>query len=419
MDLQTRTSGVGARRNRPKRKCKSIRFNFRGPCQERDDSVEPAVWCRVRHSDSAAKTEAEVGAAASGGHKGSGKSRKTSTTVSRTREICGYVTDAIVDALTQGSPPWRIPWTPGAGAAQLPLRVCGTPYRGINVVMLWRKAISMGYSAPFWMTYRQAAARGGQVRRGERGTTVIKVGTVVRESEIPGEEPKRYGYLRSYRVFNLDQIDGLGDQFRASADRPQASGAGIDPALMAWFRRLHVGLETSGAPRAFYDVARDVIHMPPEDCFKDGATYAGVLLHETIHATGAPHRLDRRLSEAFSDTRYAHEELVAELGSAMTGALLGIEPRFDENAAYLKEWIKILKSDHRAILNAASAAQAACDWLMTQAGDLSGNPAATNRPGDSESPVFAYGLWALSPKGAANMRHALAWTPLIAARRDP
>ena len=391
MTMKIRKSGIGVRLNQPTHKFRSIRFNFRGPCQERDDAVEPAVWRHVRHSKSAARAEIEEGAADSSGRRESGKSRKTSGAGSRTREICGYVTDAIVDALTQGSPPWRTPWKPGGGAALLPLRVCGTPYRGINVVMLWRKAIAMGYSAPFWMTYRQAAARGGQVRKGERGTTVIKVGTVVRESEIPDEEPTRYGYLRSYRVFNLDQIDGLDDQFRVAADRPKISGAGIDPALMAWFQRLDVGLEASGAPRAFYDVARDVIHMPPEDCFKDGATYAGVLLHETIHATGAPHRLDRRLSEAFTDTRYAHEELVAELGSAMAGALLGIEPRFDDNAAYLKEWIKILKSDHRAILKAASAAQAACDWLMTQAGDLAGNPVVTAHSGESESAVIAHG----------------------------
>ena len=75
----------------------------------------------------------------------------------------------------------------------------------------------------------------------------------------------------------------------------------------------------------------------------------------------------------------------------MAGALLGIEPRFDENAAYLKEWIKILKSDQRAILKAASAAQAACDWLITQAGDLAGNPVVANQPGDSESTAIADG----------------------------
>ena len=391
MTTKSRTSGDGAPLNPPTKKCCSIRFNFLGPWQKCDDADEPAALRHVRDAGSATAAEVAEGAVALRGRKGSGRSRTPSGTASRTSEICGYVTDAIVDALTQGSPPWRTPWKSGGGAALLPLRACGTPYRGINVVMLWRKAISMGYSAPFWMTYRQAAARGGQVRKGERGTTVIKVGTVVRESDNPDEEPTRYGYLRSYRVFNLDQIDGLDDQFRAAADRPRISGAGIDPDLMAWFRRLGVGIETSGAPRAFYDVARDVIHMPPEDCFKDGATYAGVLLHETIHATGAPNRLDRRLSEAFSDTRYAHEELIAELGSAMAGALLGIEPRFEENAAYLKEWVKILKSDHRAILKAASAAQAACDWLIAQAGDLAGNHVAANQSGDSESTVIAHG----------------------------
>ena len=390
MTMKTRPSGMGVRLNQPTNKRCSVRFHFQGPCQGGDEAIEPEVWWHAKDTDRATQVEIAAGAAASSGRKGSGTSRKLTGKVSRTREICGYVTDAIVDALTRGSPPWRTPWKTGGSAALLPLRACGTPYRGINVVMLWRKAIAKGYSAPFWMTYRQAAARGGQVRKGERGTTVIKVGTVVRESEIPGEEPTRYGYLRSYRVFNLDQIDGLDDQFRAAADRLKISGAGIDPALMAWFRRLDVGLETSGAPRAFYDVARDVIHMPPEDCFRDGATYAGVLLHETIHATGAPHRLDRRLSEAFSDTRYAYEELVAELGAAMAGALLGIEPRFDENAAYVKEWIKILKSDHRAILTAASAAQAACDWLMTQAGDLAGNPVAIVNPGDSGPAIIAH-----------------------------
>ena len=377
------TSAVSARLTLRARTRHSIRFDFRGPLQECDDGAEP-VWREARDANTAKGTEVEEAAAASGMPEGSGKERQPSATVSRTRAICDEVTDAIVDALTRGSAPWRSPWKAGGGTALLPLRACGTPYRGINVVVLWREAISKGYSAPFWMTYRQAAARGGQVRKGERGTRVIKVGTVVRESEIPGEEPTTYGYLRSYRVFNLDQIDGLDEQFRTAVDRPTVSGAGVDPALMAWFRQLDIGLEISGAPRAFYDVARDVIHMPPEDFFKDGATYAGVLLHETIHATGAPHRLDRRLGEAFSDTRYAHEELVAELGSAMAGALLGIEPRFEENANYLKEWIKILKSDHRAILKAASAAQAACDWLMAQAGDLAGNPPGKRNPIESQ-----------------------------------
>ncbi len=375
---------ISVRLNTPACRRRPIRFDFKGAWQGSGDSIEP-LWRRLRDPGTVRKPEAEAPAAAADGRKAGGRQGRPSATAGRIRAVCDEVTEAIIDALTRGTAPWRTPWEPGGGVASLPLRACGTPYRGINVVVLWRTAVAKGYSAPFWMTYRQAAARGGQVRKGERGTRVIKVGNVVRESEVPGEEPTTYGYLRSYRVFNLDQIAGLDDRFRVAATRPAISMAGVDPALMAWFRRLNVGLETSGSPRAFYDVARDMIHMPPEEFFDDGATYAGVLLHETVHATGAPHRLDRRLSEAFSDTRYAHEELVAELGSAMAGALLGIEPRFAENAAYLKEWIKILRSDHRAILKAASAAQAACDWLMAQAGDLAGGSYGKTHPKASGS----------------------------------
>lgn len=321
---------------------------------------------------------AKAGAPAARERKADAKNGNSSGTFGKTRKICDEVTREIIEALTRGVLPWRVPWESGGGVALMPLRACGTPYRGVNVVTLWRKAIGMGYSAPFWMTYRQASALGGQVRKGERGTTVINVGTIVRESEDPDEEPTRIGYLRSYSVFNADQIDGLDGRFHATAVRPMATGAEVDPAFMAWFGRLGIRLETSGAPRAFYDVARDVIHMPPGDCFKDGAAYAGVLLHEAIHATGAPHRLDRRINAAVSNAGYAHEELVAELGSAMAGALLGIEPRFEDNAAYLSEWIKALNADNRAIIKAASEAQAACDWLIARAGQ----PAATPMPAD-------------------------------------
>ena len=166
MTTKSRTSGDGAPLNPPTKKCCSIRFNFLGPWQKCDDADEPAALRHVRDAGSATAAEVAEGAVALRCRKGSGRSRTPTGTASRTSEICGYVTDAIVDALTQGSPPWRTPWKSGGGAALLPLRACGTPYRGINVVMLWRKAISMGYSAPFWMTYRQAAARGGTGSQG-------------------------------------------------------------------------------------------------------------------------------------------------------------------------------------------------------------------------------------------------------------
>jgi antirestriction protein ArdC len=61
------------------------------------------------------------------------------------------------------------------------------------------------------------------------------------------------------------------------------------------------------------------------------------------------------------------EELVAELGSAYTMANLELEltPRAD-HASYIQSWLRVLKSDKRAIFTAASQAQKAADYLIRQ-----------------------------------------------------
>ena len=67
------------------------------------------------------------------------------------------------------------------------------------------------------------------------------------------------------------------------------------------------------------------------------------------------------------------EELIAELGSAYTMATLQLEltPRQD-HAAYIASWLKVLRSDKRAIFTAASQAQKAADYLAKQAGHALG-----------------------------------------------
>ncbi len=290
---------------------------------------------------------------------------------SKADSICQKITAGIIAEIEKGTIPWRKPWDDGGAGISLPLRSCGTPYRGVNVVALWHQAMMRGYTSPFWMTYRQAQSLGGQVRKGERGATVIKVGTVVRESD-DGGDPTRFNYLRAYSVFNADQVADLADKYRPETPEPRE--APDVEGIKSWFSRLGIGLDVSGASRAYYDVGKDAVHMPPEECFSDTKSYAGVLLHESIHATGAKHRLDRDLANSFSQSVYAKEELIAELGSAFAGAMLGIEPRFEENAAYIKEWLKVLKNDNRAIFKAASAAQAACDWLLDKAGTIEEAP---------------------------------------------
>jgi antirestriction protein ArdC len=58
------------------------------------------------------------------------------------------------------------------------------------------------------------------------------------------------------------------------------------------------------------------------------------------------------------------EEIIAELGAAFLCADLALapEPRPD-HAAYVASWLKVLRSDKRAIFTAAAKARAAADWM--------------------------------------------------------
>src|SRR5688572_11701223 len=90
-------------------------------------------------------------------------------------DVYTRVTDKIIADLEQGVRPWMKPWSGdnAAGKIVLPLRHCGTPYRGINVLLLWGEAMDKGYASAKWMTYRQAVELGGHVRKGEHGSLVV------------------------------------------------------------------------------------------------------------------------------------------------------------------------------------------------------------------------------------------------------
>ncbi|MBE0613791.1 MAG: antirestriction protein, partial [Burkholderiales bacterium] len=106
------------------------------------------------------------------------------------------------------------------------------------------------------------------------------------------------------------------------------------------------------------------IQLPPPEAFKDAGSYAATKAHELTHWTAHPRRCDRVLGKRFGDHAYAAEELIAELGAAFLCADLGItpEPR-EDHAAYLANWLKVLREDKRAIFTAAAHAQRALDYL--------------------------------------------------------
>jgi antirestriction protein ArdC len=120
-----------------------------------------------------------------------------------------------------------------------------------------------------------------------------------------------------------------------------------------------------GGNQAYYSVASDLVQMPFFETFRDAESYYATLAHELTHWTRHPSRLDRSFGrKRFGDEGYAMEELVAELGAAFLSADLGLtpEPR-EDHAAYIGNWLNVLKNDKRAIFTAASHAQRAADFL--------------------------------------------------------
>lgn len=284
-------------------------------------------------------------------------------------DIYARITDKIVEALEQGVRPWHRPWNAehAAGRITRPLRHNGQPYHGINVIMLWSEAVVSGYAAPLWMTYRQAKELGGQVRKGEHGTTVVYASTFRKtehDAETDEDVERDIPFLKGYTVFNVEQIEGLPAHYYATAIEPPLEPAQRDARAEAFFAATGATVR-HGGNKAYYAPGPDHIQMPPFEFFKDPASYYETLAHETTHWTRHESRLDRDFGrKRFGDEGYAMEELVAELGSAFLSADLSLTPTVrEDHAAYIQNWLTVLRNDKRAIFTAASHAQRAADFL--------------------------------------------------------
>lgn len=298
------------------------------------------------------------------------KSTNTNPGTNSPREdVYSRVTARIVADLEQGTRPWLKPWsvTHTAGRITRPLRANGQPYRGMNVLLLWGEAVANGYTAPIWMTYKQAQELGAQVRKGERGSLVVYADRISKtETDDKGEEHAReIPFMKGYTVFNVEQVEGLPGHYYAQPTQPLPTAQRIESAER--FAAATGAEVRHGGNRAFYAPARDFVQMPPFEAFKDAESYYSTLTHELTHWTGHATRCQREFGKGhrFGSEGYAFEELVAELGAAFLFADLGITPEVrDDHAAYLASWLKVLKQDKRAIFSAAAHAQRAADYLL-------------------------------------------------------
>jgi antirestriction protein ArdC len=284
------------------------------------------------------------------------------------KDVYTRVTDRIIADLEKGVRTWLKPWKAehAAGRISRPLRHNGTPYQGMNILLLWGEAMEKGYSAPIWMTFKQAQELGAHVRKGEQGSLVVYANKLTRtEKDDNGEDiEKKIPFMKGYSVFNVEQVDGLPAHYYAKPVNPLPLADRLDYAEK--FLANTGAVIRHGGNRAFYSPVQDAVQMPPFEAFKDRESYYAAILHELTHWTSHKSRLDRSFNaKRFGDNGYAREELVAELGAAFLSADLGITPEVrEDHAAYLAHWLKALKEDSRAIFSAAAHAQRAADFLQ-------------------------------------------------------
>jgi len=282
-------------------------------------------------------------------------------------DIYQTVTNKIIADLEKGNLTWLQPWQSvhQAGYISRPLRSGGIAYRGINVIMLWASAMEYGFNSPLWITYKQALALGGQVRKGAKGALVVyadsfkKIASDDKGNDVETTIP----FMKGYTVFNSEQVDGLPSHFYANAAPINKDLQRIE-AVEHFFTATGATIK-HGGNQAYYSPAQDFIQMPEFPTFRDAESYYATLSHEMTHWTRPESRLNRNLGgKRFGDAGYAMEELVAEIGAAFLCADLGITPETrEDHAAYVATWLKALKGDKRAIFTAASHAQKAVDYL--------------------------------------------------------
>lgn len=274
------------------------------------------------------------------------------------------LTNKIVKQIEEGTAPWQKPWDEGAIPISLPYNgATGRRYRGCNIMSL----MAQGYSDPRWCTYKQAAEKGWQVRKGEKSTVVEY--WMMTDDEIITDEKGEKRTVRKIlntplvfysRVFNVEQINNVPP---IETPKREVGWSSVETAEKI-LQESKAIIKHLNQDSAYYSQSRDEIHLPPKSAFPDASKYYATALHELGHWTGHESRLNRDLSGGFGSENYAREELRVEMASLFLSAELGLPFDPSRHAAYQASWIKALKEDKNEVFRAARDAEIIADYVL-------------------------------------------------------
>ena len=265
--------------------------------------------------------------------------------------------------------------------------ITGKHYQGGNILALAFAAEERGFDTPVWATEKQWAQQGGKLKDGELDNPVWllmpKVFVAIEKDKETGEEKKKSVVTwRAYRVWNVDQVDGV-DKAQFKPEYEKLSETERAQNLEIAVKEVGAKIIDSTASRAAFDPYRDVVEMPQFGDFKSSLQYYAVLLHELVHWTGHDSRLNRPQRNYFGTPEYAREELVAEMGSAFLMSLFGLSSEVrDDHAQYLAGWKTLLKKEPDILQKTAVAAQEAADFLIDKMPSMKETVAAVTNAGN-------------------------------------
>ena len=272
-------------------------------------------------------------------------------------DVYQEITNRIIAELEKGIIPWEKPWVSNGSAIS---RTTGRPYSLLNQMLLGRPGE--------YLTFKQCQEAGGKIKKGEKASMVVFWKWIEQEDKETGEK-KDIPFLRYYNVFHIDQCEGIAAKHQIDAPRP--SGAEANEAAQqivdGYVERSGITLKHEEGDRAFYRPSADMVVVPDISQFKLTAEYYSTLFHELTHSTGHASRLNRLVKAAFFGTEsYSKEELVAEIGAATLVNHVGLETvsSLRNSAAYIQNWLKVLKDDKRFIVSAAGKAEKAVQLIL-------------------------------------------------------
>jgi len=300
-----------------------------------------------------------------------------------TNEIYERITNTIIELLEEHkASDYSQSWYSLSGEVFARNIVNKHVYNGINQLLLSFIRRKRQYPCNRWLTFKQMEKYNARIIKGSKAAMVVYTSVIYIDEDtgrnithtveqllqhgqsIEHLNLRKIGYLKSYNVFNVACVEGLPEEFYRMDELEQLSEIERDERAESMIREIGAEIVFDAQNEAYYKPSEDKIYMPLPKQFVSKEAFLSVMYHEASHWTGAAHRLNRPILNKFGTKEYAFEELIAELSSAFMLAYLGYESRITDNAAYIENWLSVMKNDTKFVIQAASQAQAASDYIL-------------------------------------------------------